>query len=379
VLHTPRHGRKLDDFSPGAVFEHPWEVTVDDGMLALFFASFQDAMPVYASRVAARAVGIADRPVHPLLLLNLGISFSVHDVSEQAIANLAYIDVRFPSACYPGDTVRARSRVIGVKAVSSGDKGVVHVRTHLVNEREELVCAFERKALVRAGRTLDRPADAPPSGPSQAARSQTALAQTALSGEDDPPRLPEGMRAALADTTHALPPPRFATCWEDFAIGDVYAHEVGRTVSEAELMQLTTLLRNSHPLHTDEVYCKTGSFAKTRVAFGGLVLSWALSLGSRDVAGNAIWDLGLDDGAHPGSVLAGDTLFSATKVLAKEAVDERTGAVTLRVVGTKNVPARVLLGRGASLFDPELPKTEGRVPEKVVEITRTILVRRRTA
>src|SRR6185312_8300186 len=86
---------------------------------------------------------------------------SVHDVSERAIAHLAYIDVRFPEACYPGDTVRSSSRVIAVKPVSSGDKGVVHVGTRLVTESGALVCSFERKALVRAGRLTGRPADPP--------------------------------------------------------------------------------------------------------------------------------------------------------------------------------------------------------------------------
>ena len=344
------------------MYEHPWEVTLDEGMLALFYASFQDALPTYTSRVAARATGLADRPVHPILLLNLGLSFSVHDVSEQAIAHLAYIDARFPSPCYPGDTVRARSKVIGIKPVSAGDKGVVHVRTHLLNEREELVCSFERKALVRAGRAERRPPDAPHG---------SSLAEV------DPPRLPDVIRAALADRSRPLPAPRFATCWEDLDVGDVFSHEVGRTVTDAETSMLTTLMRNSHPLHTDEVYCKTGSFAKTRVVYGGLVLAWVLSLSSRDITGNALWDLGLDDGAHAGRVVPGDTLFAASKVLAKEAVDERAGSVTLRVVGTRNTPASALLARGASLFEPELPKTEGRVPDKVLEITRRVLLLRR--
>src|SRR6187401_2957731 len=133
MLRSPRYGRHLDDFVPGAVYAHPWEVTVDEGMVALFAASFLDATPTYASRVAARAAGLRDRPVHPLLLLNLGLAFSVHDVSEQAIAHLAYIDVRFPSACYPGDTVTATSRVLGVKPSSKGDRGVVEVRMLLQN------------------------------------------------------------------------------------------------------------------------------------------------------------------------------------------------------------------------------------------------------
>lgn len=361
MIHTPRHGRYIDDFIPDAVYAHPWDVTIDEGMLAFFAASFQDATPTYASRAAARALGLRDRPVHPLLLLNLGLSFSVHDVSERAIAHLAYIDVRFPNACYAGDTVRASSRVIGVKPVSAGDKGVVHVRTQLVNDTGTLVCSFERKALVRAGKASGRPAD-----PSHDVVQQ----------EDAPPHAPAVLLGEL--------PPLgrrggFPTFWEDFAVGDVIAHDTGRTVSEAEHMQLTTLVRNSHPLHVDEQYCRVGSFAKTRVVFGGLVLSWVLALTSRDTAGNAIWDLGLDDGAHPSGVLAGDTLFAATQVLAKEAHGERAGRVTLRIVGLKNTPALPLLERGMDLFTPELGKTEGKVKEKVVEITRTLLVRRRSA
>lgn len=359
MYRAPRYGRHYDDFLPGAVYAHPWDVTVDDGMLAFFAASFQDALPTYASRTAARALGLRDRPIHPLLLLNLGISFSVQDVSEQAIAHLAYIDVRFPSACYPGDTLRASSRVIGVKPVSTGDKGVVHVRTQVVNQDDTLVCSFERKALVRAGSLRGRPVD-PPHG--------------VVQQEGDPPRVPASILDANAHRPHRG---GFATFWEDLEVGDVIAHEVGRTVSEAEAMQLTTLVRNSHPLHTDEKYCQTGSFAKTRVVYGGLVLSWVLALSSRDTAGNALWDLGLDDGAHPSGVLSGDTLYAASKVLAKEEHGRELGSVTLRVVGLKNTPARILLDKGEDLFTPELGRSDQKVKEKVVEITRTLLVRRR--
>ena len=367
MLRTPRYGRRLDDFAVGDVYAHPWDVTLDEGMLALFAASFQDATPTYASRTAATALGLRDRPVHPLLLLNLGLSFSVHDVSEQAIAHLAYINVRFPAACYPGDTVTASSQVIAKKPVSSGDKGVVHVRTELVNQDNVAVCCFERKALVRAGKVSGRPQD-----PAHA-RSLGAAAE----GEDA--TLPQAPAPLLRQDGPLLRPRRaaFATFWDDLEVGDVYAHEVGRTVSEAEHMQLTTLVRNSHPLHVDEGYCRTGSFAKTRVVFGGLVLSWVLALTSRDTTGNAVWDLGLDDGAHPSGVLANDTLYAATKILAKEARGKHAGAVTLRIVGVKNTPSRVLLEKGADLFSPELGKTEGKVREKVVEITRTLLVLRR--
>ena len=43
-----RYGRLLSDFEVGATYEHPWEVTVDGGAVALFQASFLDATPIYS-------------------------------------------------------------------------------------------------------------------------------------------------------------------------------------------------------------------------------------------------------------------------------------------------------------------------------------------
>ena len=351
-----RYGRLLSDFEVGATYQHPWEVTVDGGTVALFQASFLDATPIYASAVAARACGLKDRPLHPLLCLNLGLSFSVHDVSEQAIAHLAYLDVRFPEAGYVGDTVRARSTVLGAKPASSGDKGVVHVRTILENERGAVLCAFERKALIRAGALGDRPT------------------QANLLGEETPavttfPLVPKALSAGTAFG--------FGPWAGDFSVGQVFTHAIGKTVGESEHMQLTALVRNSHPLHFDEVYCKDNSFTKQRVVYGGLVLTWVATLASRDLAGRALWEAGLDAGAHPSGVVGGDTLYAASKVLAVENVDADFARVTFRLVGVKNrTSASAFAEHGDALFADELSKKERKIKEKVVEITRTLQVRR---
>ena len=51
-----QYGRLLEDFQVGATYEHPWEVTVDAGTVAIFQACFQDAVPTFASaRLRARA------------------------------------------------------------------------------------------------------------------------------------------------------------------------------------------------------------------------------------------------------------------------------------------------------------------------------------
>lgn len=347
-----RYGRLLSDFEPGATYEHPWEVTVDGGTVALFQASFLDATPIYSSAVLAKACGLADRPLHPLLCLNLGLSFSVHDVSEQAIAHLAYIDVRFPEPGYVGDTVRARSTVLGVKPASSGDKGVVHVRTILENEKGRVLCAFERKALIRAGKLAERPGWAAVSG----------------AATPDVKSFPSVPRA-LADVGTG----GFGPYANDFEVGQVFTHAIGKTVGESEHMQLTALVRNSHPLHFDEVYCKDHSFTKQRVVYGGLVLSWVATLASRDLGGRALWEAGLDAGAHPNGVVGGDTLYAASKVVAVDGEE-----VTFRLVGVKNrTSASAYAEYGDALFADELSKKDGKIKEKVVEITRTLSIRRR--
>lgn len=356
-IRKPEYGRRLDDFQVGEVYAHPWDVTVDDGMVAAFASSFQDATPTYASQTYAEALGFRGRPVHPLLLLNLGLSFSVHDVSEQAIAHLAYIDVRFPEACYSGDTLTASSKVLGKKPSAKGDRGVVEVRTVLENQRGEVVCRFDRRALIRAGSVQERP---PARWP--------AASEREPSNHHLPRPLREGVRAPVRKAG-------FPGFFEDYAVGDVFFHSVGKTVGDSEHMQMTQLCRNSHPIHFDEIYCKDSSFAKTRVVYGGLVMSWVLALTSRDMSGNALWDMGLDAGAHPNGTLAGDTLFAASRVVDKQEAGPHAGIVTLRVVGTKNVRPEALYADGA-LFQPELEKSEGKIAEKVVEISRRLLVRR---
>src|SRR5689334_1661622 len=153
----PQYGRKLDDFKVGEIYHHPWEVTIDEGLMAIFASSFLDANPLYSSRRFARDLGFRDRVVHPLLLMNLALSFTVHDVSEQAIAHLAYIDLKFPHAAHHGDTLCASSEVLGVRpSTSRPDRGVVHVRTTGVTQDGLPVVYFERQALIPAGTLAGR-------------------------------------------------------------------------------------------------------------------------------------------------------------------------------------------------------------------------------
>jgi 2-methylfumaryl-CoA hydratase len=364
----PKYGRLLDDFRVGDVYHHPWEVTIDDGMLAMFAASFLDPNPLYSSRRFARDLGFRDRVVHPLVMLNLALSFTVHDISEQAIAHLAYIGLKFPNAAYSGDTLSVYSEILGVRvSESKPDRGVVHLRTTGVNQDGVEVVTFERKALIPTGKLEGR---AHPDMVQRASETSESGSDSSSSEAGSEHRLKSIPHELAGEITTPVWQGRPRGLFEDFEEGDVILHSIGHTVGESEHMQLTILTRNSHPLHFDEVYCRERSFTKTRVVEGGLVFAWAASLASRDTTANALWEIGFDKGSHPNPVLAGDTLYAASRVIEKQDRDEQMGLVRFKLVGVKNERPATLLAAGLDLF-------EGKFDQKVFEIERTILLPKR--
>jgi 2-methylfumaryl-CoA hydratase len=293
--------------------------------------------------------------------MNLALSFSVHDVSEQTIAHLAYIDLKFPNAAYPGDTLSVSSKVIGARvSESKPDRGIVHVRIIGVNQDDMPVVIFERKALIPTGRLEGRAH--PTSSAPESFHWHATGALSPLAG-----RLPKELELEIKTPKW---PGRPRGLFEDFDEGDVVLHSTGRTVGTSEHMQLTALSRNSHPLHFDEIYAREQGFAGTRVVCGGPVFAWIASLASRDTTANALWEIGYDRGAHPNPVLSGDTLYAASRVMEKRDYNERAGIIRFNLVGVKNTRPSALVSNGVDLF-------EDKFEQKVFEIEREVLMPKR--
>ena len=366
-IFAPQYGRLLEDFKTGDLYYHLWEVTVDDGMLAMCAASFLDPNPLYASRRFAREMGFRDRVVHPMVLMNLALSSSVHDVSEQAIAHLAYINLRFPNAAFSGDTLSFTSEVLSARlSESKPDRGVVHVRTTAVNQDNLAVVTFERKALIPAGNLENR---AHPGSSENRVHDDSSANNDSQIPSADNLVLPPELATEIKTPSWAGRP---LGLFDDFAEGDITLHGNGRTIGASEHMQLTMLTRNSHPLHFDEIYAHERSFTGTRVVCGPLVFAWIASLASRDTTANALWDLGYDKGIHPAPVLAGDTLFAASRVLQKRDYNEQAGVVKFHLVGVKKEKPAVLMQAGIDLF-------KDKFAQKVFEIEREVLLPKRNA
>jgi acyl dehydratase len=122
--------------------------------------------------------------------------------------------------------------------------------------------------------------------------------------------------------------------FEDFAVGDVYEHWPGRTVTEADNTWFTLLTMNTHPLHFDAAYAATTEFGRPLVN-SCLTLSMVVGMSVSDVSQNAVANLGWTDIKLPAPVFVGDTLYARSEVISLRPSTSRPGQgiVTVRTSG----------------------------------------------
>jgi len=126
------------------------------------------------------------------------------------------------------------------------------------------------------------------------------------------------------------------TYFEDFAVGSVYEHLRGRTVTNQDNYGLTHLSMNTAHAHFDLEYSKQaldGRFSERLVA-GPCTLALVVGLTSQDMSENAFMDIGMTELRLPNPVFAGDTLRARSQVLALEDDRDDSGVMRYRFVAT---------------------------------------------
>lgn len=119
--------------------------------------------------------------------------------------------------------------------------------------------------------------------------------------------------------------------FEDFVIGHVYRHPLGRTISEADNTWFTLITMNTNQMHFNTQYAARSEFGRPLVV-STLTLAIAAGQSVTDLTQNAFANLGWHDIRLPNPVFAGDTLWSESIVLALRESGSRpqAGIVTVR-------------------------------------------------
>jgi len=325
-------GRFFEDYRLGEVIAHAVPRTVGAGERALYHALYPARHALHASDEFARACGLPASPLDDLIAFHTVFGKTVPDISLNAVANLGYAEGRFLAPLWPGDTITARSEVIGLKENSNGRSGVVWVRTTGVNQQGAAVLSYVRSVMVRK-RDAAAPAPAPvvPAlAPAVAAADLVVPAGLDFSGYDH----------GLAGEPHR---------WGDYAPGEVIDHVDAVTIEEAEHMLATRLWQNTAKVHFDATQREDGR----RLIYGGHVISLGRALSFNGLA-NAQMIAAINAGSHANPCFAGDTVRAWSEVLDKaETAAPGVGALRLRLVVTRGGAAGLLRDEGGR-YRPEV-------------------------
>lgn len=142
-------GRHYEEFVVGDVYEHRPGRTISEADNTWFTLLTMNTHPLHFDAEYGKASEFGRCIVASPLTLAILVGMSVTDVSQKAIANLGWRDIRMTAPVFPGDTLYAESEVLEKRESNSRPTaGLVTVRTTGRNQTGKVVCSFERTILV---------------------------------------------------------------------------------------------------------------------------------------------------------------------------------------------------------------------------------------
>jgi itaconyl-CoA hydratase len=142
-------GRWFEDFVVGHVYEHRPGRTITDTDNIWFTLLTMNSHPIHFDHAYAAKTEFGKPLVNSALTVALMTGMSVSDVSQKAVANLGWDEIRLLHPLFCGDTLTAQSEVLETReSASRPDQGLVTVRTTGHNQAGQVVCTFKRTALI---------------------------------------------------------------------------------------------------------------------------------------------------------------------------------------------------------------------------------------
>lgn len=305
-------GNYFEDFAIGQRIVHATPRTITSGDVALYTALYGSRFAVQSSDSYARSVGYAAAPVDDMLVFHIVFGKTVPDISLNAVANLGYAECRFLKPVYPGDTLYAVTKVIGLKQNSNGKTGTVYVRSTGFNQNDEKVVEFVRWVMVKK-------------------RDEKSPAPTSVLPSHAPAVAVVDLAVAAPEIKHwnnELAGSRYR--FDDYNVGEKIDHMDGMTVEEAEHQLATRLYQNTAKVHFNLHSESQGRFGH-RLIYGGHVISLARALSFNGLA-NAFHISAINAGRHVAPLFAGGTVYAWSEIKDKADIPGRSDVGALRII-----------------------------------------------
>ena len=319
---TGNIGRFFEDYQIGEEISHATPRTLAEADNSIYMSIYPSRFAINSSTEFAKACGLKDRPLDDLIIFHTVFGKTVPDISLNAIANLGYAEGKFFGPVYPGETIRAYSKVIGLKQNSSGNSGLVYVRSRGENENGKLVLEYTRWVMVKKRKPID-------------INFKNEMPKLSENVNSSDLKIPDELNFLDYDISMAGSNKGF----DDYAIGEFVDHVDGCTIHESDHLFATRLWQNNSKVHFDV----NARGDNKRLIYGGHIISLVRALSFNGLE-NAQIVLAINGGSHVNPVFAEDTIYAWSEVLEKFDFESRNvTALRLRSVGSKVRDNKMLL------------------------------------
>lgn len=142
-------GRYFEDFQVGDIYEHRPGRTLTETDNSWFTLLTMNTHPLHFDAEYARKSEFGRPLVVSSLTVSILLGMSVTDISQKAIANLGWTNIKMTAPVFCGDTLYGASEVLDKReSKSRPTQGVVTVKSWATNQDGVVVCEFERSVLV---------------------------------------------------------------------------------------------------------------------------------------------------------------------------------------------------------------------------------------
>ncbi len=150
-------GRYFEDFEVGHTYQHRPGRTVTENDNIWFTLLTMNTHPLHFDNEYAAGSEFGRALVNSTFTVALVAGMSVSDVSQKAIANLGWKEIKLPNPVFVGDTLYAESIVLEKRqSKSRPTAGLVTVKTFGKKRDGTVVCEFDRTMLIpKRGHAVD--------------------------------------------------------------------------------------------------------------------------------------------------------------------------------------------------------------------------------
>ncbi len=142
-------GRYFEEFEVGHIYEHRPGRTISEADNTWFTLLTMNTHPLHFDHEYAKKTEFGRPLVASPLTVAVLVGMSVSDVSQKALANLGWRDIRMTAPVFHGDTLYGTSEVLDKReSAKRPAQGIVTIRTTGRNQDGVVVCEFERTMLV---------------------------------------------------------------------------------------------------------------------------------------------------------------------------------------------------------------------------------------